>query len=191
MVEGNLIKNYVDTVIAACNGIEQQSVIDICNILKETVINKGRIYICGNGGSASTASHFQNDLNKVFSIINDTMPAFCLTDNIGTLTAISNDFSYDEVFQCQLRYLLGENDILIVISGSGNSKNIIKAAEYAKEKGNYVISVVGFDGGVLKKISDFCFHIKVDNMQISEDVHLMFCHLVSTVIRESGNKLND
>lgn len=180
-----IFKEYIDTVVEYCNRINCHEITDIYDVLVRTDDNGGKIYICGNGGSASTASHFQTDLNKAFSIAKGTMPAVCLADNISTLTSAANDYSYDDVFIYQLKYLLKENDILIIISGSGNSVNVIKAAEYVKRKGNTVISMVGFDGGKLKSLSDYSFHVSVNNMQISEDLHMLFAHLVSTLIRES------
>lgn len=183
-----IINKYIETVIEACRNINRREIIDIYNILIKAIKTGGKIYICGNGGSASTASHFHTDLNNAFSISQNTMPAICFTDNVSTLTATANDYSYDDVFLYQLKYLLNETDVLIVISGSGNSDNVIKAAEYAKQKGNTVISIVGFNGGKLKALSDYSFHIPVDNMQISEDLHLLFCHLVSTMIRESNEE---
>lgn len=180
-----IFKGYIDTVVKSCNAIKCSDITNIYDVLVSTTDNGGNIYICGNGGSASTASHFQTDLNKAFSIVKGTMPVFCLADNVSTLTAIANDYSYDDVFVCQLKYLLKGNDVLITISGSGNSDNVIKAAEYAKRKGNTVISMVGFDGGKLKSLSDYSFHVPVNNMQISEDLHMLFAHLISTMIRES------
>ena len=185
-----IVKNYIESIIDACGNIDQSEISDIYKAMIATNEAGGKIYICGNGGSASTALHFQTDLNMAFSISKNTMPAYCLTDNVSTLTAISNDFSYDDVFLHQLRFLLNESDMLIVISCSGNSVNVIKAAEYAKQKGNTVVSLVGFDGGKLKTLSDYSFHISVHNMQISEDMHLMFCHLISTMIRESHGTYN-
>lgn len=182
------IKKYIDTVIDSCKNINYCEIIDIYDVLIKTNDIGGKIYICGNGGSASTASHFQTDLNKAFSIAKETMPAICLTDNISTLTATSNDYSYDDVFLFQLKYLLKKNDVLIMISGSGNSNNVIRAAEYAKRKGNVVISFVGFDGGKLKTLSDYSFHASVNNMQVSEDLHMLCCHLISTMIRESNEE---
>lgn len=181
-----IIKNYIKTVIDFCKCINYCEITDIYDILIKTNDIDGKIFICGNGGSASTASHFKTDLNKAFSIAKETMPAICLADNISTLTAISNDYSYEDVFKYQLKYLLKEKDVLITISGSGNSNNVIKAAEYAKSRGNIVISFVGFNGGKLKAISDYSFHVSVNNMQISEDLHMLFCHLISTMIKKSG-----
>ena len=186
-----VIKEYINMVIKSCRSINYSEIADIYNILLQTCEAGGKIYICGNGGSASTASHFQVDLNNAFSITKGIMPATCLVDNIPTLTSTSNDYSYEDVFSHQLKFLLKDKDILIAISGSGNSKNVIKAAQYAKNKGNTVIALVGFDGGKLKTMSDFSFHIPVNNMQVSEDIHMLFCHLIYTMIIKDGEKLHD
>ena len=185
-----LINQYTADIISNCQVIDHQAIMDIYKALLNTNKAKGKIFICGNGGSASTASHFQSDLNKAFSISRGTSPVFCLNDNIAVLTSLSNDNSYDDVFLNQLKYVLNEHDTLITISGSGNSTNVVKAAEFAKRKGNTVIAFVGFDGGKLKKISDYSLHVNINNMQISEDMHLICCHLISTMIRED-KKIDD
>ena len=186
MSHKNILTNYIGTVIESCRNIDCNNVMEIYDVLKTANNVGGKIYICGNGGSASTASHFQNDLNRAFSLSQGTMPAICLADNLSTLTAVSNDFSYDDIFVRQLKFMLKPSDVLIGISCSGNSVNVFKAFEYAKRHGNTVVSFVGFDGGKLKKISDYTFHVDVDNMQISEDMHLMFCHIISTMIKEKN-----
>ena len=181
-----IITNYIKMITDTCNRIDHSEIIAIYDILVKANAAGGKIYLCGNGGSAATASHFQSDLNKAFSIAAKTMPAICLADNLATLTATANDVSYEDVFRYQLQYLLKSDDVLIAISGSGNSENVCRAAEFARENGNTTIAVVGYDGGALKKLSDFVFHAKVDNMQVSEDIHMLFCHLVSTMIREGA-----
>lgn len=186
-----IISNYIEKVIKSCELINHDDIEKIYDVLIKTINVGGKIYICGNGGSASTASHFQTDLNTAFSISLGIMPATCLSDNISTITAISNDYSYDDVFLHQLKYILNETDILITISGSGNSTNVVKAAKYAQNIGSTVVSMVGFDGGELKEFSDCYLHVPVDNMQISEDLHLLCCHLLSTLIRENKSTYND
>ena len=180
----NRITQYLDTVSEVCKHLNKDEILTIYQIIRQAADADGKIYICGNGGSASTASHFQSDLNHAFSISCNKMPAVCLTDNLAALTATANDISYDYVFCHPLKFLLQENDIVVTISGSGNSENVINAANIARAKGNKVISLVGFDGGKLKSISDYSFHVRVNNMQITEDLHLMFCHIVSSMIRE-------
>lgn len=186
-----IIKNYLRMVMETCDSIDYNEIITIYNILIRTNDSGGKIYICGNGGSASTASHFQTDLNKAFSMVSHTMPAVCLSDNISTVTAIANDEAYEDIFRYQLQNILHENDVLITISGSGNSDNVIRAAEYAKENGNTVIAIVGYDGGKLKTLANHIFHAAINHMQVAEDIHLMFCHLVSVMVRESIECTND
>jgi D-sedoheptulose 7-phosphate isomerase len=100
------------------------------------------------------------------------------------MTAISNDSQYDEVFRQQLINLGATNDIVILISSSGNSPNVIKAAEYAKQKGMIVIGVTGFQGGKLKEMSDYSAHIQSKSYEIAEDIHGIFGHFLATVLRE-------
>lgn len=183
-MKNEIINNYIEDVIEGCKLINHNEIAKIYDVLVRASCEGGKIYVCGNGGSASTASHFTTDLNIAFSIVAKSMPSICLNDNISTVTAISNDYSYDEVFLHQLKYILNKKDMLIAISGSGNSANVVKAAEYAKSKGNIVVTMVGFDGGRLKEISDYSLHVPVNNMQISEDLHLLCCHLLSTLIRK-------
>jgi len=186
-----ILKEYLDTVVRACRDIPCHTLLEIYKALLQADSAGGRIYICGNGGSAATAAHFHTDLNNAFSTVRRTMPALCLSDNIPTLTALSNDHAYDEVFLLQLQYVLREEDILFAISCSGNSTNILKAAEYARTRGCKVISAVGFDGGKLKGLSDLVYHATVDNMQAAEDLHLMVCHLLATMVRANEGKPND
>lgn len=186
MKNETIINNYIKTVNEACKKINYCEITNIYNILVKTIDIGGKIFICGNGGSAAIASHFATDLNKACSTSKKTIPAICLADNVSTLTATSNDYSYDDVFEYQLKYILKENDILITISTKGNSNNLIKAAECAKSNGNTVISLVGFDGGKLKILSDYSFHVPINNMQISEDLHMLFCHIVSIMIKEES-----
>ena len=141
----------------------------------------------GNGGSASTASHFTADLLKT-AIIQDQkrFRALCLTDNIPVMTAWSNDTSYDEIFKEQLRNFVKKDDVVIVFSGSGTSKNVIKALELAKESGAYLIGFTGMSGGDFTEICDICIKIPSTNMLTIESFHLMLCHVIISCIRETG-----
>lgn len=180
------IKEYFNKVSDVLAKLDAGIISEVVNLLIKTLYNEGTIYIFGNGGSASTASHFQNDFNRTLSDYSQKkFKVNCLSDNIPTLTAIANDFSYDDVFVKQLENRLLENDIVIAISGSGNSKNVIKAVEYAKTKAIKVVSFTGFDGGKLRLLSDYDLNVGIDNMQITEDVHLIFNHLLMSLIRGS------
>jgi D-sedoheptulose 7-phosphate isomerase len=122
-------------------------------IVKKFAAGK-KIITCGNGGSASTASHYITDWAKMINLsTGKRFRGFSLCDNVGLITAFGNDLSYDQVFSGQLKSIMDEGDLLVAISGSGNSPNVIKAAEYAMSIGGEVLSVVGYDGGELKKIT--------------------------------------
>lgn len=155
----------------------------IMNEIKASQERGSTIYICGNGGSHATASHYCCDFNKGVSGEKENNTNFiCLSDNVSTITAIANDISYDEIFSYQLKNRLKQGDIVFVISGSGNSKNIVKAMEVAKEKGNKIIGLCGYDGGKVKELSDLCLHVNVNNMQITEDVHMILDHAMMFVL---------
>lgn len=141
------------------------------------------VYTMGNGGSASTASHMICDFNKGVSCeLNKRFNFVCLSDNVAEMMAIANDTSYDNIFLYPLVNKLKKDDLIIAISGSGNSHNIIKACEYAKEMGCDIIGVTGYQGGKLKQIANYHIDIAVDDMQITEDVHLIFNHMMMQVL---------
>ncbi|WP_195282966.1 D-sedoheptulose-7-phosphate isomerase [Harryflintia acetispora] len=176
------IQNYIELEIEVLRKLDVDQINKALNLLDETRLRKGRIYICGNGGSAATASHFQNDFNKGVSEYIDIPFRFhCLNDNVATLMAIANDIGYEEVFRFQLRGNLEPGDILVAISGSGNSPNVIHAVEYAKSLGNQIIGLTGYTGGKLKELSDISLHAPVMSMQVTEDIHMIFDHLMMSV----------
>lgn len=176
------IKSYIALEQEILSKLDIDTINEALNLLDETRLKKGRIYICGNGGSAATASHFQNDFNKGVSEYIDIPFRFdCLNDNMATIMAIANDIGYEEVFRFQLRGNLEPNDILVAISGSGNSKNVINAVEYAKEQGNKIIGLTGYSGGKLKKLADISLHVPVNSMQVTEDIHMVFDHLMMSM----------
>ena len=176
------IEDYIALEIEVLKLLDTEQIDAALKLLDETRKRKGRIYICGNGGSAATASHFQNDFNKGVSEYLDVPFRFhCLNDNMATIMAIANDIGYEEVFRFQLRGVLEPGDVLVAISGSGNSVNVLNAANYAREQGNQVIGVTGYDGGKLKKLSSVSLHVPVNGMQVTEDVHMMFDHLMMSV----------
>ena len=155
------------------------------SLLMDALENERPVYVFGNGGSASTASHFAGDFNKGVS---EGLPKVfhfqCLNDNIPTLMAVANDFDYSEVFVYQLKGRVKPGDVVMAISGSGNSKNVVKAVEYAKEQGAAVIGLTGYQGGRLRALSDVRLHVPADSMQIAEDIHLIFDHLMMAVLCE-------
>lgn len=176
------IQDYIALEIETLKQLDTARIDAALNLLDETRRRKGRIYICGNGGSAATASHFQNDFNKGVSEYLDVPFRFhCLNDNMATVMAIANDIGYEEVFRFQLRGVMEPGDILVAISGSGNSKNVLNAVEYAREQGNPVIGITGYNGGKLKELCAVSLHAPVNSMQVTEDIHMMFDHLMMSV----------
>jgi len=163
----------------------------LANILLKAREEKRTIFIMGNGGSAATASHFVSDLSK--GTIVEGFPRFkviALTDNIPNLLAWANDESYDEIFVEQLKNLMEPNDVVIGISGSGNSMNIIKAIEYANKNGGVTIGISGYDGGKLLRYAQENIHVPSSYMQRVEDIHLLIEHLLTSLIREEQKLKN-
>jgi D-sedoheptulose 7-phosphate isomerase len=145
--------------------------------LEEAHAGGAHIFICGNGGSAATASHFACDINKGVSYGRENrFKIICLNDNIPTLLAYANDLSYDDVFAEQLKNFMRKDDLVIALSGSGNSKNVVKAVEYANSHGGKSFGICGYGGGVLKRTAQASLIIHCDDMQKVEDMHLIVLH---------------
>lgn len=180
------IASYISLETAVLQELRTDQINDVLNILEQALEQEQNIYIFGNGGSAATASHFQNDFNKGVSEHTGKKFRFqCLNDNVATILAIANDIGYEEIFRFQLRGKVKKGDVVIAISGSGNSKNVLYAAEYAKENGATVVGMTGFSGGRLKEICDYPLHVPVHSMQITEDIHMVFDHLMMSVFYKS------
>ena len=138
-----------------------------------------KIITCGNGGSASTASHYITDWNKMVNIATGRkFRGVSLCDNVGLITAYGNDLSYSDIFSGQIDALMDEGDLLVAVSGSGNSPNVLKAIEAARLAGGVILGVVGYDGGKMMPLCDHSVWVKSFDMQLCEDVHLMFGHMV-------------
>ena len=145
-----------------------------------------RVYTLGNGGSASTASHMASDLNKGAS--RHGVPRFktlALTDSVPSMLAWGNDSSYEDIFVEQLKNHLEKGDVIIAISGSGNSENVLKAVEYANKEGAVTIGLTGFDGGKLARMAKISYIVPSNCMQQIEDVHLLIEHMLSMILRDS------
>ena len=151
------------------------------------------IYFAGNGGSAATASHFAQDMSEIGRKIRGKgFKTQSINDHVSALTAISNDYGYDHVFSMQIQYHFDPGDVLVVISASGNSPNIIKAVELAKEKGGRTIALVGFDGGRLAQVCDQVIHIKSKKGEYGpvEDIHLILNHMIVSYLMMELKKEN-
>lgn len=185
------IKEYLTLEAEVLSRLDIDAIDAALSLLEECMERESSIYIFGNGGSSATASHFQNDFNKGISEHTEKKFRFvCLNDNVPTVMAIANDIGFEEVFRFQLRGKLRAGDIVIAISGSGNSKNVINAAEYAKEQGCKVIGLTGYDGGKLRRLCDISLHVPVDSMQVTEDIHMVFDHLMMSVFYKTMCGIN-
>lgn len=184
-----MILNYLNRHIKICKQLKIDDINDAISLISSKIAEQKKIMTCGNGGSAHTASHYITDWNKMYQLANKgQIRGISLVDNLGVITAYANDLCFDEIFSGQLRSLGDPGDLLIAVSGSGNSVNVIKAVETAKLMGISTLSVVGYDGGRLKEISEYSVHIESFDMQICEDFHLMFGHMVMKTICGYGIK---
>ena len=184
-------KVYVSELKSILDKIDPSVVSDIVRSLNETISKKSRVYILGNGGSSATASHMVNDLGAGLrrrELVN--LDIVSLGDNSPVVTAIANDIGYENIFYMQMKGLINADDVIIAISCSGNSPNITKAVAYAKDLGCEIIGVTGFDGGLLKKMSDINFHIDAPENEygLVGDAHMILDHLIySYYIQSESN----
>lgn len=177
----SFIENYKNRLTRLIEKIDSQCVIDIISLLEKTLDNHSVIYVLGNGGSSATASHMVNDLGAGLrrrEIMNFNIVS--LADNTPVCTAIANDIGYENIFYMQLKGLLKKDDVIIAISCSGNSPNIVKACEYGREVGSEIIGITGFDGGRLKEMSDLNFHVDAPKGEygLVEDLHMILDHII-------------
>jgi D-sedoheptulose 7-phosphate isomerase len=175
---------YFDEVHRIMRNLPYETVEQAIEALLRTHEAGRAIYLFGNGGSASLASHFACDLGKGTSDV--AIPRFrviSLTDNIPLMTAWANDLGYEHVFAEQLKNLVVPGDVAFAISGSGNSPNVLNALRVAKQRGALTVGLTGFQGGKMKSLCDICIIIPSDNMQIIEDLHLSIAHASFTAIR--------
>jgi D-sedoheptulose 7-phosphate isomerase len=169
--------------------LPQEHIQDVVDVLLSANHVGSTIFTLGNGGSASTASHFAGDLAK--GTITPGYPRFrvvALTDNLPLITAWSNDVSYEDVFAEQLDGLIQRGDVVIAFSGSGNSPNVLRAVELARRAGGITIGFSGFAGGQLSSLVDISVVVPNDCMEQIEDVHIILCHTITTVLREQLGK---
>ena len=187
-----MINDYLEQQVKTITKLKESSetIQKIFDVILDARESEKTIYVMGNGGSASTATHFVSDLLKT-SITKDKkrFKAVSLSDNIPVILAWSNDKSYDSIFVEQLKNFLKEGDVVIAISGSGNSQNVINAINYANEINAQSISLTGGDGGKLSEISKINLLIPSNDMLTIETTHLCVCHLLTTMIRSEGQPI--
>lgn len=180
-------KSYAEYLITLLQKLDHNGIASCIKHLEEARQNDNTIFVIGNGGSASTASHIGNDfglavLKKTKKAVNKSYRALALTDNISVISAIGNDSTFENIFVDQLKVHFRKGDKLILISASGNSPNLIVAAEWFKSQGGTVIGWLGFDGGKLKAIVDIPIVVESPKGEYApvEDIHLVINHIIVT-----------
>jgi D-sedoheptulose 7-phosphate isomerase len=173
----------------ALDSIDLGRVGEVIDVLAEARARGRRIFLCGNGGSASTASHFATDLVKGASYGRDQrFRAMALTDSLPTITAYSNDVAYEAVFVEQLKNFAEPDDVLIAFSGSGNSPNVLRAVEYANSIRCKTVGLTGRDGGKLGPLSQIHVHVAHPHMGRIEDAHLVIMHMIAYYFMEQAHR---
>lgn len=171
--------SYIELLKSTLDQLEADQVEKAIQAFIRVHNEQGTIYIFGNGGSGASASHATGDFLKGASYgLDKRFKVICLNDNIPSLMAIANDISWDAIFVEQLKNFLGPKDLVIGISGSGNSKNVVEAMEYAKSKNVQTIAFCGFKGGRIKDIADISIHSKAMDMEIAEDIHMIVFNII-------------
>ena len=186
----DFIDNYLDELEVVVHHISRDAVRAVVEALMDSWRRNKTVFLFGNGGSAATASHMMNDLNK-YTIV-DGMPRFraiALTDNVPLMTAIGNDLDYSDIFVEPLKNLLQPGDLLIAMSASGNSPNILKAVEYAQSIGVRVVGFCGQPGGRLAQMADLKVIIPSDRIGHQEDGHLILNHVITANLAERIKQL--
>jgi len=179
------VQKYIDDLRLTLASLPQEPIKEVIMMLHDARINNRQVFIMGNGGSASTASHFVCDLAK--NTRKEGFPHFRvigLTDNMALMSAYGNDEGYENVFVQQLASFVQPKDVVIAISTSGNSPNVLEATKLANDRNARTIGFTGFDGGQLGNMVDINLHVPSDNIEQVEDIHLMYEHLICTVLRQ-------
>jgi D-sedoheptulose 7-phosphate isomerase len=173
------VDNYLNAHLELAERLDRGVFKSCVDIIRKAFSSSGKVITLGNGGSAVAASNFITDWNKMGNLsTGKKFRGLSLCDNIGLITAHANDFSYEDVFSGQLAAILDPGDLVIAISCSGNSKNVINAVEYANKHGADTLGLLGFDGGKLKYLCNNYLIVPSNDMQLCEDVHMMFGHMV-------------
>ena len=178
------VKEYVKGVKGSLDNVPMEKLDELTTILYRAYVGNKKVIVMGNGGSAACASHFVCDLAKGTVVPNKKrFKALALCDSIPMVTAYANDRTYEDVFSEQLRNIVEAGDVVIGISASGNSKNVLNAIKLAQKYSAITVGLTGFQGGALKGIVSFCVTVPNDNMEQVEDVHLVILHIVKLFLK--------
>ncbi|RMH50356.1 MAG: SIS domain-containing protein [Zetaproteobacteria bacterium] len=179
-------RSYADRLSALLAGFDWGCLMALTRAVEETRLRAGRIFLCGNGGSAANAVHIANDL--LYAPVVPAVRADALSANIALVTCIANDVAYEEIFARQLAAQAGRGDLLIALSGSGDSENIVRAIDRARALGAKSAAIVGFDGGRARELADVVVHFPVDDMQLAEDLQLVVGHMLARRLARGGGE---
>jgi D-sedoheptulose 7-phosphate isomerase len=178
------LEDHITEVRTVLARIPVEAMERVVGIILEAYRQNKHVYILGNGGSAATATHFACDLSKATIVEGHArLRVTSLTDNVALLTAWANDTSYENVFAEQLCNLLNPDDVVIAISASGNSPNVLAAIDAARERGAITVGLVGFSGGSLQNVADASIHVQSDSYGVVEDCHLVLEHAITESTR--------
>lgn len=182
----DLIKNSIQSHSEALNLLDEKTIYHASDLIKQSLSGNNTIFWCGNGGSASQANHLSAELiGGMYKDKKSPFKSVCLNVDTAFITAWSNDDSFDNIFKRQLEGLAQSDDILIALSTSGNSKNIINVAKYCNDNNIKIISLTGFDGGVLKDLSDININIPTNSTQRIQEMHILVGHILCDIVEHS------
>jgi D-sedoheptulose 7-phosphate isomerase len=172
-------QQYIDLVKSTLDALDPKALDALVEAFHTTYEKGGNIYTMGNGGSGASASHAAGDFLKGASYgLDKRFKMICLNDNLPSMMAIANDIGWESIFVEPLKNFLSEDDLVIGISGSGNSKNVVNALEYANANGATTVAMSGFNGGKISQIASINVHAPVMDMEVTEDVHMVIFNIV-------------
>ncbi|MDX5325148.1 MAG: SIS domain-containing protein [Bacteroidota bacterium] len=170
---------YIDLVKDTLDQLDPKAIESLAEAFYETYQRGGTIYTMGNGGSGASASHAAGDFLKGASYgLEKRFKMICLNDNLPSMMAIANDIGWEAIFVEPLRNYLSPDDLVIGISGSGNSANVVEALSYARSKGVQTVAMTGFSGGKISEIADIHVHAPVQDMEVTEDIHMIIFNII-------------
>lgn len=180
----NFFAEYLDN-LKFIKNINLKKLKSATDLIEKTILSEKTIFVCGNGGSTSIANHYLCDYLKLLKTKTKLKPKITsLSSSLELITSISNDISYEKIFSYQAECLAKKGDIFLIISSSGNSKNVIELVKFAKKNKNKTISFTGFDGGKLKELSNINVHVNLNNYGLSEDSHHIIMHIIMQFLRQ-------
>ena len=186
MSVSKIINNYLNELRETVAKFDPEAIAYLADKVQGAQRKDKFVYLFGNGGCTANTMHFCCDMDKGLLLEkSEKFKIVSLNENIPIMTAWANDSGYENIFWRQLENFLRDGDLVFALSGSGNSKNVIKAVEYAKSQGNSVVALSGFDGGKLAQMADFCYVVPSSNMQVVEDAHSIILHSIFVALRDS------